>query len=54
MSDPSSADGRTAAVPRLELRHNCVSLVENFAQTLGVLSPAGAAGVTRVESPSIV
>ena len=46
MSDPSSARGRAdAAVRRLELRQNCVSLVENFAQTLGVLSPVGTISV---------
>jgi amino acid transporter len=28
-----------------ELRHNCVSLLENFAQTLGVLSPVGTISV---------
>jgi amino acid transporter len=35
----------TADVPRFELRHNCVSLVENFAQTLGALSPVGTVSV---------
>jgi amino acid transporter len=31
--------------PAHELRHNCVSLLENFAQTLGVLSPVGTISV---------
>lgn len=31
--------------PRPGLRHNCVSLVENFAQTLGALSPVGTISV---------
>jgi amino acid transporter len=33
------------AAPAHELRHNCVSLLENFAQTLGVLSPVGTISV---------
>jgi amino acid transporter len=31
--------------PQPGLRHNCVSLVENFAQTLGALSPVGTVSV---------
>ena len=31
--------------PAHELRHNCVSLLENFAQTLGVLAPVGSISV---------
>jgi amino acid transporter len=43
-TEPEAA--QTAHVsPRLELRHNCVSLIENFAQTLGVLSPVGTMSV---------
>jgi amino acid transporter len=46
MSVPLPAESQTvSAAPRLELRHNCVSLVENFAQTLGVLSPVGTISV---------
>src|SRR5258708_19471072 len=46
MSTSTTEEPITASeVPRLELRHNCVSLVENFAQTLGVLSPVGTISV---------
>ncbi len=40
-----SSTGPAVAAPGFELRHNCVSLVENFAQTLGVLSPVGTISV---------
>jgi amino acid transporter len=46
MSTSSTEEAITASeMPRLDLRHNCVSLVENFAQTLGVLSPVGTISV---------